>query len=109
MSQFDPSTMPAPLPEYFAAADHAATAVLFAADAIVSDEGATHAGAAAIARWLDDVETRYHPRYVVEAAETVGPRTVVTFQVSGTFPGSPATLRQAFVTQSGLIRSIETL
>jgi hypothetical protein len=33
----------------------------------------------------------------------------VTFEVSGTFPGSPATLRQNFVLANDLIQSIETL
>lgn len=109
MSQFDPSLLPAPLAAYFAALDHRDTASLFAPDAVVRDEGAVYSGSTAIEAWLDDVETRYHPRYVVEAAETAGDRTVVTFVVSGTFPGSPATLRQAFRVDAGLIHNLETL
>ncbi|MCR6672127.1 nuclear transport factor 2 family protein [Devosia ginsengisoli] len=109
MSQFDPATLPAPLAAYFAATDHRDTASLFAPGAVVRDEGETLTTVAAIAAWLDRVETRYHPRYVVEAAETTGDRTIVTFVVSGTFPGSPATLRQAFVVGDGLIRWLETL
>lgn len=109
MSQFDLSTLPLPLPAYFSAEDHRDTANLFAPDAVVRDEGAVLAGSVAIAQWLDRVETRYHPRYVVQGAETVGNRSVVTSIVSGTFPGSPATLRQAFVLDAGLIRSLETL
>lgn len=109
MSQFAPSALPQPLPAYFAARDHRDTARLFAPDAVVRDEGAVHAGSVAIVEWLDRVEARYHPRYAVQSAETEGNRSVVTFLVSGTFPGSPATLRQAFVIDAGLIRSLETL
>jgi hypothetical protein len=109
MSQSDPSLLPAPLAAYFAAPDHRDTASLFAPDAVVRDEGAVHVGSAAIEAWLDRVQLQYRPRYVVEAAEAVGDRTVVTFVVSGTFPGSPATLRQAFRVDAGLIQSLETL
>ncbi len=109
MSQFDPSTLPAPLADYFAAADHRDTAPLFAPEAVVRDEGETLSGTAAITDWLDRVETRYHPRYALEAATTEGTCTIVTFVVSGTFPGSPATLRQEFWLRDGLIHGIRTL
>lgn len=109
MSHFDAATLPVPLAAYFAALDHRDTATLFAPDARVRDEGETMEGAAAIAAWLDRVESKYHPRYVVQAAETAGDRSVVTFVVSGTFPGSPATLRQAFTLRDGLISGLETL
>lgn len=109
MSQFDPSTLPAPLPSYFAAPDHGDTAGLFAPGAVVEDEGATYRGGAAIAAWLVDVEARYHPRYTVKGATTDAGRTVVTFDVAGTFPGSPVTLRQAFVIADGCIHGLKTL
>lgn len=109
MPQFDSATLPTPLAAYFAAADHRQTLTLFALDAQVRDEGATHVGSAEIAAWLDSVEARYHPRYVVEAAKTDGNRTVVTFVVSGNFAGSPATLQQAIVVEYGQIQSLETL
>ena len=109
MSQFDRIDLPAPLDAYFAATDHASTAPLFAADAVVEDEGATHVGLAAIAEWLDRVEAQYHPRYVVQGVETSGAESTVTFQVSGTFPGSPATLRQAIRVEGGLIHGLRTL
>ena len=105
MSQFDPSALPAPLADYFAAADRRAIVGLFAPDARVRDEGEDHVGTAAIAVWLDRVETRYQPRYAIQHAQTSG----VTFTVSGTFPGSPATLRQQFVLADGRIASLATL
>lgn len=109
MTKSAPAPLPAPLAAYFAAHDHRDTASLFAPDAVVRDEGQTHAGAAAIAAWLDRVETSYHPRYAVKAVESADGRTIVTFEVSGTFPGSPVTLRQAFTVADGYVQRLETL
>ena len=109
MSSFDIATLPAPLGEYFTAADHAATAHLFADDAEVHDEGEQHVGSAAITAWLASVEARYHPRYVVEAAHITGSTTEVSFTVSGTFPGSPARLRQTITTANNRITGLRTL
>ncbi|HEY0032016.1 MAG TPA: nuclear transport factor 2 family protein [Devosia sp.] len=101
--------LPAPLPQYFAAGDRTAAADLFTLDAVVLDEGEVHRGSLEIAAWLDRVEQSYHPRYELIDASSEGVRTVVTFKVSGTFAGSPLTLRQALVTAAGKIESLETL
>ena len=101
--------LPAPLPQYFAAGDRTAAADLFALDAVVLDEGEVHRGKSEIAAWLKGVEEAYHPRYELIDARREGGRTVVTFKVSGTFAGSPLTLRQALVTGEGGIESLETL
>lgn len=106
---FDPANLPTPLPQYFAAGDRATIAPLFAPDAVVLDEGEVHRGHEQIAAWLESVESRYHPRYEIADASQDGTRTIVTFKVSGTFPGSPVTLRQALVTDGSKIRSLETL
>lgn len=108
MPPFDLATLSAPLPQYFTA-EAASTAALFAPDALVRDEGETHIGDAAIAAWRADVEKRYQPRYEVTGADVDGERSVVSFIVSGTFPGSPAKLRQAFTIQQGRIVRLETL
>jgi hypothetical protein len=110
MSSFDPTTLPAPLGRYFDTVDHSQVAPLFSADAQVHDEGAWHRGKEAIAGWLSRVEEKYHPRYVVEGAHTEAGRIIVTFKVSGTFPGSPARLQQAFTLgPDNLIARLETL
>lgn len=101
--------LPAPLPQYFAAGDRIASAPLFAPDAVVLDEGHVHRGSEEIAAWLGSVERRYQPRYELIDASRDGARTVVTFKVSGTFPGSPVTLQQALVTDGDKIVSLETL
>jgi hypothetical protein len=109
MSAFDLDSLPQPLPAYFAAEDHRSTHALFAPDATVRDERETHSGSEAIKAWLDSVEERYHPRYRVEAAEADGERTIVSFEVAGTFPGSPVMLRQAITVRGGKIAALETL
>ncbi len=110
MTRFDLATLPAPLPDYFTAADHRATAPLFADNALVFDEGETHQGIAEIGAWLDRVQARYHPRYLVHAAEMDAGRVVVSVEVSGTFPGSPIRLRQAFTLNGAAqIERLETL
>jgi hypothetical protein len=106
---FDLSRLPKPLPHYFAGPDRTASAGLFASDAVVLDEGRVHRGPDEIRHWLASVQDRYNPRYEVIDAIEDGARTVVTFRVSGTFPGSPATLQQAVVTTGGMIHSLETL
>ena len=101
--------LPAPLADYFGRTDGSDLLPLFAPDAVVRDEGETHQGTAAIAGWLQGVESRYRPRYRILASDQRGEAIVVTFEVSGTFPGSPATLRQAITLSGDRIARIETL
>lgn len=110
MSSFDSSALPPLLADYFTTEDHSQVASLFSPNASVHDEGQWHRGAAAVAAWLASVEERYHPRYQVKEVRREDDRTIVTFEVSGTFPGSPATLSQAFTFgPDALITRIETL
>lgn len=109
MQKFDLAALPNPLPAYFASNDRRTLADLFTPNAVVQDEGETLDQPQAIANWLERVETSYQPRYEVISAQTVGSQTMVSFIVSGNFPGSPANLRQAFVTDTGRIARLETL
>lgn len=103
-------TLPDPLPRYFERAGDIDAAAMFAPAATVTDEGHEYRGAIEIGQWLRSVEQRYRPRYRILGAETDDGRTVVTFEVSGTFPGSPAVLRQAFrLDDAARIESLETL
>lgn len=107
-----PTDLAAPLAAYFAAADAGDTparARLFATDAVVVDERETHAGADSIEAWMERTQRAYSPRYEVLGSTEDAGRTVVSFRVSGTFPGSPATLRQAFTLRDGMIAKLETL
>ena len=106
------TNLPAPLDAYFAAAnrgDRAAMAGLFADTAQVRDEGETHADRAAILAWFDRVGASYDPRYVIQDVESEGDASVVTVEVSGTFPGSPIVLRQRFETVGDRITGLATL
>jgi len=98
------------LEQYFSRTDPIDAATLFAPNATVRDEGEWHHGQPAIALWLRRVEERYHPRYHLQGVEADHNRTIVTFEVSGSFPGSPAVLRQAFTIDTDQrITSLETL
>jgi ketosteroid isomerase-like protein len=99
-----------PILTYFEAerrhdADVLATA--FAEDAVVRDEGAEHAGPAAIRAWWRAAKAKYrHVAEPLDAAEADG-RTVVRARVSGDFPGSPATLTFAFTLAGERIARLE--
>jgi hypothetical protein len=91
--------LPSILDRYFNAQnahDIDAMIACFAPDAVVRDEGHTHAGTDAIRAWKIDTSTRY--RIAAEPIESRndGDRTVVVVKVSGTFPGSPANLTYRF-------------
>lgn len=104
------SRLPNPIRAYFAAAnahDADACAACFTDDAVVRDEGRDAVGTAAIRRWSEEVSRKYRPAVtVLEIAEAAG-KTVVTGQVSGRFPGSPADLRHTFTLKGDKIARLE--
>lgn len=103
-------TLPTPLAAYFAAANaHDTDAVLacFAAAARVRDEGKDLVGREAIRAWSEHAQAMYRPTYAVTGLETAGGRTVVTAEVSGSFPGSPLALRHHFTLAGGKIAALE--
>ncbi|MBP2301803.1 nuclear transport factor 2 family protein [Azospirillum picis] len=91
-------SLPKPIAEYFAAdaADGAALAECFAADAVVIDEARTHRGREAIARWKAAATAKYDYASEPVAIDGRGDRIAVTARLTGTFPGSPVNLRYAF-------------
>lgn len=110
MTSSSPTALLQPLARYFESTVRTEVASLFAPDASVRDEGRSHVGLAEIRRWLASVEERYQPRYCVLDVDATGMRTKVTVEVTGTFPGSPAVLRQVFdLDGSGQIAGLETL
>lgn len=78
----------------------------FTADAIVVDEERQHIGPEAIGRWMTETAAQYNDQSRITDAVIAGDRTVVTAQVSGTFPGSPVVLRYAFTLRDGLITQL---
>jgi ketosteroid isomerase-like protein len=93
--------LPQPIADYFQAANaHNTDAVVaaFAEDALVTDENREHRGAA-IREWSDQVNEKYKPHAEVTDVAEADDKTVVTADVSGSFPGSPVQLRYKLHTQ----------
>ena len=91
--------LPSAIQAYFDADssnDGAALIRAFAPDAVVNDEGQSHAGHHAIEAWWREVKAKYQhvivPLEVVEKDDV----TRVRARLSGQFPGSPVTLTFAF-------------
>ena len=101
--------LPEPIAAYFAAdrRDSEAVARCFTNEAVVTDEGRTHTGLAAIKAWRAAASAQYS--YVAEplALEKTDRRYVVTSRVTGDFPGSPVDLRFIFALERGRIASLE--
>ena len=69
----------------------------FAPDAVVKDEGRSHAGRQAIHAWWQNAKTKY--QHAVEPLDVTGKGDLlrVRARVTGQFPGSPAMLTFAFL------------
>jgi SnoaL-like domain len=78
---------------------------LFTGDALVRDEGHEYRGAA-IKGWIDAAIAKYRPNAEVTDLAQVGEKTIVTVQVSGTFPGSPIQLRYNFTVKNSKIAAL---
>ena len=100
--------LPGPIAAYFTAdsINGDAVARCFTDDAIVTDEGQTHRGTAAIKEWKDKASLKF--TYTTEpfASNIESGLTVVTSHVVGNFPGSPVDLRYAFGLEGDKIASL---
>lgn len=87
--------------------DAVAYASLFTANAEVVDEGQHHIGRAAIQEWIKNANEQYQTtlKPISYTADEKG--AVFTAEISGTFPGSPATLNFNLVLQQDLIQSLQ--
>lgn len=103
--------LPDAVATYFAignGGDPAPLSTCFAADANVRDEGRTHRGLPAIEEWVRSTRERYAVQAEPLSAVRDGDPLCVDARVSGNFPGSPVTLRFAFVLAAdGRIASLE--
>lgn len=101
--------LPEPIAAYFAADkdDGEAVARCFTKQAVVSDEGRTYSGIAAIKAWKAAASARYSYTSVPLAVELKDGRTIVTSRLTGNFPGSPVNLRYAFGLARGKIARLE--
>jgi len=101
--------LPAPVKAFFDAdkgAPDTAPLAAFASDAVVEDEGHTHAGHEAIGAWWRAAKAQY--RHTAEPCESSEEhdRTLVRAKVTGDFPGSPALLTFAFRLVEGRIADL---
>jgi hypothetical protein len=78
----------------------------FQTDAVVTDEGQTHRGIAAIRGWIEKTHAEYHVTLEALDLAEEGSHTIVTCLVSGTFPGSPIHLRFFFTLESDKIATL---
>ncbi|MDQ0560333.1 hypothetical protein QO004_002115 [Rhizobium mesoamericanum] len=101
--------LPEPIAAYFAAdkQDAEAVARCFAENAIVKDEGETHAGLAAIKTWRAETAAKYNYTSEPIAIEEAGGATIVTSRLTGNFPNSPVDLRFCFRLDDSKISSLE--
>jgi len=106
--------LPPPIAAFFKAHNTRETDdfnALFTSDALVTDEAHEYRGTA-IKGWIDRATAEYKPTADVTDLAQVGDKTVVTAQVSGTFPGSPVQLRYNFTLKNdkiaalGLVKSL---
>ena len=102
-------SLPEPIAAYFAAdrLDAEAVARCFTNDAVVKDEGETHAGLAAIRRWKTEAAAKYTYTCEPFLMERVDGMTVVHSHLEGDFPGGQVDLRFFFCLERGLIASLE--
>jgi hypothetical protein len=101
--------LPAPIQAYFDADKGAADAApigAFASDAVVEDEGRTHAGPAAIEAWWRASKAQYQATAEPFDIRDEQDRTIVRAKVTGAFPGSPVALTFAFHLVNGRIAAL---
>lgn len=100
--------MPKPVEAYFAAdrGDCESVARCFSEHAVVTDEGHTYNGLAAIQQWKTESSKKYTYTSEPFAAQNQDGLTIVTSRVTGNFPGSPVDLRYCFRLEGDLIASL---
>jgi ketosteroid isomerase-like protein len=103
--------LPEPLASYYETVNARgveSTIALFAEDGVVRDEGEEHRGRASIRAWIEKITEKYGPITVEPTAVTrQGYAKLVTTTVSGSFKGSPVSLRYAFTVERGRIVRLE--
>jgi len=101
--------LPEPIAIYFDAdrRDGEAVARCFTKEAVVTDEGQTHSGRAAIKAWKTAASAKYAYTSAPFAVEQTDGRYIVTSRLTGNFPGSPVALRYLFRLERGKIAHLE--
>lgn len=104
-------TLPLVIQSYFTAdgeGDADGLCNVFLADAVVSDEHASHRGLAEIRAWWSAAKRKYgHVAEPLDSAEQSDGTIGVRASVSGQFPGSPVVLDYRFRLSGGKIAALE--
>ena len=78
----------------------------FTDDAVVRDENAMRHGKIDIGRWATDTIEKYKFKFKPLSADERGAETILSVEVSGSFPGSPITLDYHFTIANDKIQSL---
>ena len=78
----------------------------FTDDAVVRDENATRHGKIEIGRWATETIQKYKFQLKPLSADKRGAKTILSVEVSGSFPGSPITLDYHFTIANDKIQSL---
>jgi hypothetical protein len=78
----------------------------FTDDAVVRDENATRHGKIDIGRWATETIQKYKFKFKPLSADKRGAETILSVELSGSFPGSPITLDYHFTIANAKIQSL---
>ena len=101
--------LPTPIHKYIENSNtHDVKSILacFADNAMVRDESATHRGKIEIERWVTTTVEKYKFQFKPLSLHERDNETVVSIEVSGTFPGSPISLDYHFTIANERINSL---
>jgi hypothetical protein len=101
--------LPPVIPRYIEASNaHDVEAIVdcFADDAVVRDENATRHGKIDIECWATETIQKYKFQFKPLSADEREAETVLSVEVSGSFPGSPITLDYHFTIADDKIQSL---
>jgi hypothetical protein len=101
--------LPPVIQSYIAASNaHDVKAIMdcFAADSVVRDENAMRHGKTEIRRWATETIQKYKFQFKALSADERDAETILSVEVSGSFPGSPVTLDHHFTIANDKIQSL---
>lgn len=77
----------------------------FTDNAVVFDEGKTYNGKTEIENWISKANNEY--KTIMKPLNYNEKENILSAEISGTFPGSPAILKYHFELNNGLIQSLK--
>ncbi|NMR34185.1 nuclear transport factor 2 family protein [Chryseobacterium aquaticum] len=77
----------------------------FTDNAVVFDEGKTYNGKTEIENWISKANNEY--KTIMKPLNYDEKENILSAEISGTFPGSPAILKYHFELNNGLIQSLK--